>query len=254
MTVEMKPFPGFCNNSCASRYASCSKIHFRTNISYCQVCGKTFKSKKHKGNDQIYCGSSCAASFNNILYKKRTKSLCKECSSAPRIGSSLFCSLNCKKASRKSKIESKPLPQHKNFSINANGLYSFQCKRCNVEFESTSHGRAYCSRECRWPPKTTLSPKYIELSNLTLREAKGEGNANFRSKLPQLRSHSRATYKLSGSSMACQICGYDKHVEICHIKDVSKYNPDTFIYVVNHINNLIALCRNHHWELDHNLL
>ncbi len=50
---------------------------------------------------------------------------------------------------------------------------------------------------------------------------------------------------------SCQRCGYDKHVEVCHIKPISEYDLDTLISVINDPSNLIVLCPNHHWEFDH---
>lgn len=49
----------------------------------------------------------------------------------------------------------------------------------------------------------------------------------------------------------CKNCGYNKHVEICHIKAIHTYPSDTLISEVNDIKNLIALCPNCHWEFDH---
>jgi len=50
--------------------------------------------------------------------------------------------------------------------------------------------------------------------------------------------------------MACAVCGYDLHVEVCHIKDIKWYPDDTLVAVINHLDNLVALCKNHHWEFD----
>lgn len=46
--------------------------------------------------------------------------------------------------------------------------------------------------------------------------------------------------------MKCAICGYDKHVEIAHIKPVSDFADSCTIAEINSIDNLIALCPNHH--------
>jgi len=48
----------------------------------------------------------------------------------------------------------------------------------------------------------------------------------------------------------CEKCGYDKHVEACHIKPISSFTEDTLIDTINHPDNLIALCPNCHWEFD----
>ena len=49
----------------------------------------------------------------------------------------------------------------------------------------------------------------------------------------------------------CQKCGYDKHVEVCHKKQVCEFPPDATVGEVNHPDNLILLCPNCHYELDH---
>lgn len=53
---------------------------------------------------------------------------------------------------------------------------------------------------------------------------------------------------------SCYICGYKKHVEVCHIKPVSEFDLDSKISDVNDISNLIMLCPNHHWEFDNGAL
>lgn len=60
-----------------------------------------------------------------------------------------------------------------------------------------------------------------------------------------------AEYGLEGK---CAVCGYDKHVDIAHIKAVSEFDDNATIEEINNPNNLIGLCPNHHWEYDHGLL
>jgi predicted restriction endonuclease len=55
-------------------------------------------------------------------------------------------------------------------------------------------------------------------------------------------------------SRKCAICGYDLHIDICHIKPIKDFPDDAYIADINNTTNLIALCKNHHWELDHGLL
>ena len=66
--------------------------------------------------------------------------------------------------------------------------------------------------------------------------------------------HARDTYISSGKPLCCCVCGYNKHTEICHIKAVSDFTNESFIGEINDIDNLMALCPNHHWEFDNNLL
>lgn len=69
-----------------------------------------------------------------------------------------------------------------------------------------------------------------------------------------VRSHARTTYSKSGRPYVCCLCGYSTHVDICHIKDIRTYTNGTLYSVVNDLSNLIPLCKNHHWEFDHDIL
>lgn len=48
----------------------------------------------------------------------------------------------------------------------------------------------------------------------------------------------------------CLHCGYDKHVELAHIRDISSFPDDTPLSVINSESNVIPLCPNCHWEFD----
>jgi hypothetical protein len=64
-----------------------------------------------------------------------------------------------------------------------------------------------------------------------------------------IRTRARAQAKKLGLD-TCQFCGYDKHVEIAHIKGISTFTGDTLVSVINGEDNLMALCPNCHWEFD----
>ena len=66
--------------------------------------------------------------------------------------------------------------------------------------------------------------------------------------------YAREMYIRTGRPFSCFVCGYQTHVEICHIDPISKFPGITLLTVVNASRNLVALCRNHHWELDHKIL
>lgn len=77
---------------------------------------------------------------------------------------------------------------------------------------------------------------------------------NYQSYRSSIRRLAEITYKNSGKPLKCHICGYDKHVEIAHIKAVSDFDNDVLIKDINSKDNLIALCPNHHWEYDNGIL
>jgi len=70
----------------------------------------------------------------------------------------------------------------------------------------------------------------------------------------RIRDLARRIYRKSDKRQECCKCGYSLRVDICHIKAISSFNLKTKISVINSIDNLIALCPNHHWEFDNNIL
>jgi hypothetical protein len=69
----------------------------------------------------------------------------------------------------------------------------------------------------------------------------------------RLRQDARRHY-LAAFPYRCSRCGYDKHIEVCHRLALTSFSLETPIAVVNALENLIGLCPNCHWELDHGLL
>lgn len=106
------------------------------------------------------------------------------------------------------------------------------CEKCGKEL--SKNGKIRC--------KSCVNP------NLTLAGSKDEFG-RFRHNL--IRGRSRLLLK---DEKECKRCGYDKHIEICHIKPISSFSLDTLVDIVNDRSNLIALCPNCHWEFDHNLV
>ncbi len=72
---------------------------------------------------------------------------------------------------------------------------------------------------------------------------------------PKIRSHARVIYfRTNKNANNCENCGYDKHIQICHKKNVSDFGDEARLKDINHIKNLIGLCPNCHWEFDNGLL
>lgn len=146
---------------------------------------------------------------------------------------------------------------------------------CNVEFVSNWKSQIYCSKKCcsqyLWrkndknrkmpcPKCGTIMMKKaavckschsISNNDITLQDAiytKHHKSAAF----SLVRWRARAVV-LSIGVTKCQGCGYDKHFEVAHRKPIASYSLDTKLSVINDLSNLLALCPNCHWELDHNL-
>lgn len=63
-----------------------------------------------------------------------------------------------------------------------------------------------------------------------------------------IRGRARSQYKHIKN---CEHCGYNKHVEVCHIRPISDFPDDALISEVNDRSNIKILCPNCHWEFDH---
>lgn len=79
-------------------------------------------------------------------------------------------------------------------------------------------------------------------------------NGNARVKYSQIRKLARKFLDLWKIPQVCIVCGYDIHVQACHIIPISEFEINGRIIDVNNPNNLVYLCPNHHWELDHGYL
>lgn len=60
----------------------------------------------------------------------------------------------------------------------------------------------------------------------------------------------RARISVKTELDCCEVCGYDKHVEVAHVNAIASYPVDTMISVINKRDNLRILCPNCHWEFD----
>lgn len=119
-----------------------------------------------------------------------------------------------------------------------------KCKHCG-QFIGIGYKGAYTCTDC--------NPNIVNWSSVTLGDC-SKKFPNIFQKHARIRSMSRRIYNNSGLPKQCYICGYNRHYQVCHKKPISAFNDDNTIAEVNDISNLIALCPNHHWELDHGFL
>lgn len=151
-------------------------------------------------------------------------------------------------------------------------LINCQCMECNKDFikdHSQVRGKNFCSRSCAVTfnnrnriPKNPCKcgkklPKKVKLclsckrdsSPTTLREIKYSAKY-------QKYAYVRLLARKNRDSLpqACQYCGYSTHVEVCHIKSIGSFSDDSLLSEINHIDNLLILCPNHHWEFDNGIL
>jgi hypothetical protein len=157
-----------------------------------------------------------------------------------------------------------------------------QCKNCGKNFEKANaqikrSSNHYCSRSCSASINNKNSPRKVKTkqcelcSNLILSSRKKcpECIQNLKphdymlkdaiyyshhksSAFALVRSRARLIAKNLGMNK-CVKCGYNKHVEIAHIKPISEFSLDAKLSEINHESNILPLCPNCHWEYDHKL-
>lgn len=109
---------------------------------------------------------------------------------------------------------------------------SGQCRQCSAPI---SRRNVYCAvcRDSRSIESKTLGEVIC--------------TSNRASRYCRVREHAKRKY---GHIKVCEVCGYDRHVEICHIKAVSKFDLSTPVVEINSQINIAVLCPNCHWEVD----
>lgn len=120
-------------------------------------------------------------------------------------------------------------------------LPDFHCKVCGIKIYKHS---TYCRKHANTNNKN-------DWSKITYGEAVSKRSYQAHSRIRDL---ARRTYKDSNGPKKCCKCGYEKHFEVCHIKPINSFSSDTVISDINSLDNLVALCRNCHWEFDHGFL
>lgn len=120
--------------------------------------------------------------------------------------------------------------------------------------------KAFCEKGHLKDRKNTRECSYCKESETLFRtlqyywELPSVKNKHASWKNCHVRVLARDWYAKSSVRRACLNCGYDKHIEICHIKPVSDFPGSATIFEVNNPENILTLCPNCHWEFDHQML
>lgn len=115
-----------------------------------------------------------------------------------------------------------------------------QCKTCSTLVYSHY---TYCS-DC-------FKARGVDWATVSYDELRGKAKYQKNSRIRDL---ARRKLLKTTQKQECSVCGYDKHVHVCHKKAISDFPGTTTISEINSIDNLVYLCPNCHWEFDNNLL
>lgn len=123
-----------------------------------------------------------------------------------------------------------------------------ECKRPGCANKVNYYRNALCE-PCKKEGRSSYGQFDYKLpGELTKREAIKRKGAN---RYDLIRQWSRKKILDSNIELKCEECGYDKHVEVAHIKSISSFPEDSMISEINSLDNLKLLCPNCHWEFDH---
>ena len=194
-------------------------------MKYCLHCNsELIQRDKEKPSDfktRKFCNMSCSSTYNNKHYPRKRRQL-----------------------------EYKPTVQREPFKVS-----SCNCCKTEIILELLGDKRHYSTKQfcdnCR--DKQKGSQKRIKPETRT----KGElfsVRCNWQSARTSIRNNAVKVLGATGLTKECKICGYTNHVEVCHLKSVADFSSDTLVAEINHQDNLVYLCPNHHWEFDNGLL
>lgn len=125
----------------------------------------------------------------------------------------------------------------------------YVCGRCGKEFA-----------RYRMPSGNLTKRKYCERCELigpSGNKTKGQlaqESRDYFSFRCTITTYAQKIFAATSKSSKCVVCGYSAHIEVCHMKPVSEFSDDATIWEINHPDNLVGLCPNHHWELDNGFL
>lgn len=206
---------------------------YNNNPNYCKYCGKPILATYDKSLSDIkkkkFCNLSCSAKYNNSICDEKTSK------------------------NYNSIINNKTDKEVIDCFYDSNSFAEF-CIKLGYKTKCNMNNKSILDR---------LKILNLNIDDLIFKKdnvsdlSKGElfsKRINWQSARSAIQKDARNVYKNSDKPKQCVICGYDKHYEVAHIMAVSDFADDTLISDINNPENLIALCPNHHWEFDNNLL
>lgn len=193
---------------------------------YCLNCGKLLTEEQVKYGGK-FCSHSCSASYNN---KHMTKEHSGPISKVYQISDEEFIDIINNSYTLREIYQK--LGYSKNSGKSKRHLVDKRCKELNL----------------------TLKYQTFDAPSKKTKKELFEGRSSWQSARTEFRRQASKSFEESGKEKKCAVCGYDKHIDIAHIKAVSEFSEDTLVSEISKASNLIALCPNHHWEYDHGLL
>lgn len=208
---------------------------YNSNPNKCKYCGNPifapYDKKLSETKIKKFCSRSCAAKFNNKGQIKNPKG----------VGSHSI-------------IENYADNEIIEIFENSTSLRDFSNKlgyKSNLKYSNQGVVKKLCDLGL---DINELKSSYDQISIFELKKYDLFTERNWQSARSAIQRLARKIYDMSSKPKKCVVCGYDKHYEVAHIKSVSSFDDNALISEINDIDNLIALCPNHHWEYDNDNL
>jgi len=154
-------------------------------------------------------------------------------------------------------------------SLDSYYLNPNKCKLCEKIIDvkpdhkvSETKKQKFCSRSCGAIYNNSKKPKKIKIVKVPVQSRLIDISLPIRSFLykkgssmvSRINDHARKVIEQTNLPKSCTVCGYTSHVEVHHKIPIRCFDLDTPLEVVNSIYNLVYLCPNHHWEVEHYLI
>jgi hypothetical protein len=149
--------------------------------------------------------------------------------------------LKCNNETKNKKFCSRSCSVSHNNKVPKRKAATKHCAHCDIVLNPDG-------RECRLTVCKNCNKNHVDWSTVTYRNITDKRIYQVHSRI---RNVARRIYNKSNLPKCCVVCGHDKHYEVCHIKPISEHAPDDTVAIINDLRNLVALCPNHHWELDY---
>lgn len=210
----------------------------------CKQCKKDFTSDKRRLNDngiRVFCCKQC-----QDLFRRENKKIkivqCLHCNKSfektirqLELHPNSFCNNSCSAAfNNKGICRNKKKPTK-----------TCVCKKCLCEYQyhpKNHRNETYCI-SCK---------KIIKQDYANYNHHRDKHIGSYRvteKKHASVRLFNRSWNKHL-TKLPCACCGYNKYVELAHIKPVASFPDEVLLSEVNNELNIVQLCPNCHWELD----
>lgn len=223
----------------------------------CLQCNQTTNNPK-------FCNNQCSARYNNVLRPKKVRNK-RQALSDKSIKE--LSALHNNKYKLRAYIRSNAASVFKKKGINncEKCGYSKYIEYCHIQSVSSFNENCKISEvnnpnnliglcpNCHWLTDNPNCKTNVVKRGKDLRGDITLGESIYSCKYSNSYSLCRVRARiviLSNGLTSCKSCGFDKHIEACHIKPISSFPLDTKLSVINNLSNLIALCPNCHWEHD----